>query len=176
MHRVIDIALTGHAHPFHVHDDGYAALRDYLDAAAARLGDDTDAQEVVDDLERSIGDRLAAIAGPEGRIISAADVTSVLAEVGRVEAPSTGIAPGSTGPRPTRRKLYRIRKGQDIAGVCNGLAVYSDVGVDWVRWIFFFGAIFSGGILVVVYVVMMFVLPVVDTPEEWRLAMSRAEP
>jgi phage shock protein PspC (stress-responsive transcriptional regulator) len=175
MHRVIDVALTGHDRPFHVHDDAYDALSRYLAAARSRLGADPDAADVVADLERSIGERLGALAGPDARVLSATDVMSVLDEVGAVEPPSPGISPAPARPRPARRKLYRIREGQDIAGVCNGLATYSDIDVGWVRTIFFLGALVTGGVLGIVYIVMMFVLPVIDSREAWLAAMAHED-
>lgn len=34
------------------------------------------------------------------------------------------------------KKLYRVRKGKIIAGVCGGLAKYFDVSPKVVRWLF----------------------------------------
>lgn len=47
------------------------------------------------------------------------------------------------------KKLYRVRKGKIIAGVCGGLAKYFDVSPKVVRWLFilmFFA--FSSGLMV----------------------------
>jgi phage shock protein PspC (stress-responsive transcriptional regulator) len=173
MHRVIDIDLNGHDRPFRIHEDAYEALKQYLDNAGARLGDDPDRAEVVDDLERSIGERLVARQSGVDRVLTAADVTAVLDQVGKVEPP--GI--GSKEPRrqPARRKLYRIKEGQDIAGVCTGLSAYSDISLDWVRTIFVLGALVTAGLLIVVYIVLAFVLPVIGTRDEWYAEMARAE-
>ncbi len=173
MHRVIDIDLTGHDRPFRIHDDAYETLKRYLDDAGARLGDDPDRAEVVDDLERSIGERLVARLGGVERTLTAADVNAVLDQVGRVEPP--GIGSKEPRPRPRHRKLYRVKEGQDIAGVCTGLSVYADVGLDWVRTIFILGALVTAGLLIVVYLVLVFLLPVIDTREEWYAEMVRLD-
>lgn len=171
MHRVIDIDLTGNHRPLRIHEDAYDSLKTYLDEAGARLGDDPDRAEVVDDLERSIGTRLVARLGDVNRTLNAADVKAVLDEVGAVEPPR--VAGYRDIPRPPRRKLYRIKEGQALAGVCTGLAAYSDISIDLVRWVFFFGILLSGGLLLVAYVIVMFFLPVVATRAEWYAEMNR---
>lgn len=183
MQRVITVGLTGHDRQFRLHEDAYDALRQYLVQAGARLGDDPDRAEVIGDLERSIGDRLATLAGPGDRVLEAGDIGAVLEEVGAVEvggsapaAAAQAAAPaGAAAARPPKRRLYRIRQGQSFAGVCNGLAAYSDIDVAWVRTIFFFATLVTAGGFLLVYLVMMFVLPVVGTREEWYAAMAQAD-
>jgi phage shock protein PspC (stress-responsive transcriptional regulator) len=179
MQRVITVGLTGHDRQFRLHEDAYDALRQYLDQAGARLGEDPDRAEVVGDLERSIGDRLAALAGPGDRVLEAGDIGAVLEEVGAVEVgagtPSAAAVPVGAVARPPKRRLYRIRQGQSFAGVCNGLAAYSDIDVAWVRTIFFFATLVTAGGFLLVYLVMMFILPVVGTREEWYAALAEAD-
>ena len=186
MHRVIDVDLTGQPRPFRLHDDAYDALGAYLDGARTRLGADTDVNEVVDDLERSIGERLTALTTPTDRVLTLADIDAVLDDIGAVETGSEAAAgagsagAGSTagaGPaagwpaadahRGRRRRLYRIHEGQQFAGVCEGLAAYSEIDVAWVRTIFVLGTIFTAGAFLLVYLVLAFVLPVVSTHAEW---------
>ena len=73
-----------------------------------------------------------------------------------------------------RRRLYRIRDGQWFAGVCNGVAAYSDLGVEWVRTIVVVLSVLSAGVFALIYLLMAFVLPVVATRQEWEAAMDRA--
>ena len=178
MHRVITIDLSGQTRPFRIHEDAYEDLRRYLDRARARLG--PDAEEVLDDLERSIAERLADIAGPDDRILRATDVAGVLEEVGAVDeatgARLTREDQVTHGFTPRRRKLYRIREGQDIAGVCTGLAAYSDLKLDVVRTVFVLLALATAGLFALVYLVLMFVLPVAATREEWLALMAAEEP
>jgi phage shock protein PspC (stress-responsive transcriptional regulator) len=177
MHRVIDVDLTGQPRPFRLHDDAYETLREYLDGAHSRLGPETDANEVIDDLERSIGERLTKLAGPNDRVLAAADITSVLDEIGAVEteteAPAGAAAvpapawPAGSGRRSRRRRLYRIHEGQEFAGVCTGLAAYSEIDLAWIRTIFVLATIGTAGGFLLVYLVLAFVLPVVATRAEW---------
>jgi phage shock protein C len=166
MHKVITIDLVGHADPYRLREDAYDALSRYLDHARSRLADDPDQAEVISDLERSIGAKLTDRLGSDDRIVTVEDVTVVLGEVGSVGAddrqPTAAVA-----DRPRRRRLYRIREGQRIAGVCTGLAAYSEIRIDWIRTIFLLLAVVSAGLFILVYFVIAFVLPVVPTRAAW---------
>jgi phage shock protein C len=171
MDKTIAVGLNGHDERYRLDEEAYDRLAGYLDRAGARLGDDPDRDEVLGDLERSIGDRLAA-AGSSDRLVTAAEIDAVLEAVGAVDpgrdsgtgqGPSTGRT--STGPTQEGRRLHRIREGQKIAGVCTGLAAYSELDVTLVRVLFVLGAIFTGGVLLLLYFAMAFILPVSATRE-----------
>ncbi len=165
MDKRIEVGLTGHPDRYALDEAAYDRLSRYLDRAGARLRDDPDRAEVVGDLERAIGDKLAALLGGERRPITLDDIDAVLDEVGVVE---TGREPaGDPGqddgpPRQRVRRLRRVREGQEFAGVCTGLAAYSEIRLDWVRTIVILGTLVTGGILGVIYLVLAFALPIVD--------------
>jgi phage shock protein PspC (stress-responsive transcriptional regulator) len=76
--------------------------------------------------------------------------------------------PGETagGPGPASpKRLYKIREGAMIGGVCNGLAAYFGIDVTIVRIAFaFLGFIWGSGVLL--YVLMMIILPRAETSAE----------
>lgn len=56
------------------------------------------------------------------------------------------------------KKLYRVREGKKIAGVCEGLAKYFDVSPAVVRLLFvLFVAAFSSGLIA--YIILMIFMP-----------------
>lgn len=165
MHKVINAGLDGQAKPFRLHEDAYDALGLYLDRARSRLVGDPDQAEVLGDLERSIGAKLADRLGAGDRILTAGDVASVLDEVGPVGADED--QPELVENPLRRRRLNRIRDGQQIAGVCSGVAAYSEIRVDWVRTAFVLLALATGGLFVLVYLAMAFLLPIVPTRTAW---------
>ena len=59
------------------------------------------------------------------------------------------------------KKLYRIKNGAMIQGVCNGIAAYFDVDVSLVRLAAVIMACFSG-IGIVAYIAAMLILPEVN--------------
>ena len=175
MHRVIDISLTGHREPFRVHDDAFELLRQYLERARARMAGDPDHAEVIGDLERSIGEKLAARQPDGTNVLDAADVTAVLEEIGAVEAGTTEPTPVTAPPTGGRRRLYRITEGQEWAGICTGLAAYAELDVNHVRWVFVGLGLVTVGLFLLVYVVAMFVLPVVPTREAFAAAQGAGD-
>ena len=162
MDKTINISLSGHARPFRLAEDAYDKLEQYLDRATARLQGDPDRAEVMGDLERSIGDKLVAQQGSDDRLVTAADIHGVLEEIGAVDTGHDPVA-DEDPMRPRARRLQRIREGQQIAGVCNGIAAYSDIRVDWVRTLFLAATVLTAGAFGMVYVALAFILPVVPT-------------
>jgi phage shock protein C len=57
------------------------------------------------------------------------------------------------------KRLYRSRTNRMVSGVCGGLGVFANVDPTIVRLLFAAGTIFSGGLLLLVYLVMIFVIP-----------------
>ena len=162
MDRTIVIDLSGHAGRYRLAEDAYDRLARYLDRAASRLQDDPDRAEVLGDLERSVGDKLAALLGSDDRLVTAADIDGVLEEIGAVDTGHDPVADeGSV--RTRARRLHRIREGKKIAGVCTGLAAYAELDVAWVRTLFVFATLLTAGIFALVYIALAFILPVSAT-------------
>ena len=170
MKTVIQISLSGHATPFQLDEDAYRSLHAYLERARTRLRRDPDREEILRDLEQSIGEKFARLPRAESRVINAGEVDAVLAQVGAVDTGNGEPAAGAAS-FGTPRRLCRIEEGKWFFGVCQGLAAYSGIGVDWVRAIFIIVSVFTGGIPVLIYLVLMFALPVVRTHDEYRASL-----
>jgi phage shock protein PspC (stress-responsive transcriptional regulator) len=166
MNKTIMISLSGHTEQYRLDEDAYDRLTRYLDRAAARLHDDPDRAEVLGDLERSVGDKLATLLESDDRLVIAADIDGILEEIGAVDTGSNDPVPDEVDARrPRARRLQRIREGQQVAGVCNGLAAYAELDVAWVRTGFVLGTLVTAGILGLVYIALVFILPVASTRE-----------
>jgi len=61
------------------------------------------------------------------------------------------------------KRLYRSRTNRMVSGVCAGLGEFANVDPTIVRLLFAAGTIFSGGLLLLVYLAMIFVVP--EAPE-----------
>jgi phage shock protein PspC (stress-responsive transcriptional regulator) len=181
MHKVIVINLNGNA--YQVDEVGYDTLRGYLDGAERQLNANPDLAEIMADLEQAIGEKCQRFLGPHKTVVSAAEVEQILAEMGPVDAASgegaghasggdTGTAQEQAGSQKTRadagpaKRLYQIRDGAMISGVCNGLAAYFNIDVTIIRIVFVILAVITKGVWVAVYFVMMFVVPHATTSEE----------
>jgi phage shock protein PspC (stress-responsive transcriptional regulator) len=184
MKAAISVELDGTRYA--LDERAFLALRAYLDRASARLGAHPDRVDVIAGLERSIAAKLARRPAARAGVIDEQDMLAALKEVGRVDGPSLedtdggdsaapggagrgdAKAPGDTAARApsSPRRLYRVLKGHKIAGVCTGLATFADVDVNLVRLIFILATLFSGGVWVVAYIVLAFIMPIARTELE----------
>jgi phage shock protein PspC (stress-responsive transcriptional regulator) len=181
MNKVIAINLGGTA--YQLEEDGYDALRAYLESAAARLQGNPDRDEILSDIERAIGEKFRALLGSYKTVIVAKEVAAVLTEMGPIEAdPNQAAGAGTSGAsaaagdqRPGQeqappgagmpRRLYRIREGAMFCGVCNGIAAYVNIDPTLVRVGFVLLTMLWGAGLLV-YVAMMIVVPEAHSPAE----------
>lgn len=169
MKTVIHVSLSGHPRTFQVEEEAYQALQAYLDRARARLSRDPDHDEVLRDLEQSIGEKLGKSLRGDDRVVSRKEVDVVLEEIGAVDTGNGDAAETTPFDRP--RRFCRIEEDKWLFGVCQGLSAYSDISVDWVRAIFVIGAVFTGGAVILIYLALAFVLPQVQSREEYRASL-----
>ncbi|MFN3465060.1 MAG: PspC domain-containing protein [Terricaulis sp.] len=176
MERVVTINLNGNS--YQLEEPAYDALRAYMSRAEAALGQNPDKAEIVRDLEQAIADKCAARLSPGKTVVSAAEMTRVLEEMGPVEGEAESGAEqqqqSSAGPqhepwRPARR-LYRIYSDGAWTGVSAGMAAYAGIDVAWVRVFWILSAIFTGGFTALIYLVLIFAVPVASTSEELAAA------
>jgi len=177
MNTVIIINLNGNA--FHLDERGFESLRAYLERAQAQLQDNPDKTEIMADLEQAIADKCAHFLQPHKNVLSAAEIADVLKQMGPVETdgaqPSQNSAAkeqprATTSHWDTPKRLYQIREGAMISGVCTGIAAYFNTDVTIVRIIFVALALLTGGIWILVYIAMMLVIPFANTDEEHAAA------
>jgi len=170
MNKVVTVNLNGNA--YSLEEPAYDALRAYLDGADSRLQGNPDRAEIMSDLEQAIADKCRRHLGPHKSVVGSAEMERILAEMGPVEADTGGGAAAreeDRGPKPrpdAPRRLYQIREGAMISGVCNGLAAYLNLDATIVRIAFVVLTLLTGGIWILAYIIMMFVVPYADTSEE----------
>ena len=92
------------------------------------------------------------------------------AGVGAASASASGAAGSQSAAGEIPRRLYQIREGSVFSGVCKGLAAYLNIDVSIVRILFIVMAVVTGGVWILVYIVMMFVIPFAETSEQHAAA------
>lgn len=175
MNKVITINLGGTA--FQLEDAGYDALRVYLENAKARLGGNPDRDEILSDIEMAVADKFRAQLNAHKNVVLASEVETVLEQMGPIEdesaKPESGVGTGASNPSsdagaPTGyavKRLYRIREGAQLSGVCNGIAAYLHVDPTFIR-LAFIALTLAWGSGIFVYLVMAMIIPEAKTPEE----------
>jgi phage shock protein PspC (stress-responsive transcriptional regulator) len=179
MRKVTTINLNNNA--YQIDEDGYEALRVYLDNAERALANNPDRAEILADLEQAIGDKCRLALKPHETVVSTMQITRILTEMGPVEGAeqtaTAGAEATSTGTHSTggaTRRMYRICDGAIWSGVCTGLAAYIGVDVALVRLAFILLTIASVGFGFLVYILMIFLVPKAVTPAE--IAAAHGQP
>jgi len=183
------VSLNGRA--YQLEDDAHAALAGYLEAASRALAGNPDQAEILADLEQAIADKLQRCLGPHKTVIARSEIEQVIQEMGPVDsgpgsgAAHDGVPPGAPSPgsggagaatgaaqagAAAPKRLYQISDGALLSGVCKGVAVYLDVDVTLVRALFVVAAVLTGGLAILVYILLMFIVPYANTPEEQAAA------
>lgn len=178
MKRTISINISGIL--FHVEEDGYELLKNYLATINRYFATYDDSQEITNDIESRIAEVFLSKLTPSQQVITLANVEAVIAAMGSVEdfaAEEVLEEPGfqrrsayeEAPPYSTAepKKLYRDIQRKILGGVAAGVAHYFKTDPLWVRVLLLlflfadafitFGALSS--ITLISYIVLWIVLP-----------------
>ena len=188
MKKNISINISGVV--FHVEEDGYEKLRDYLESIADYFAAYDDSQEILQDIEARIAEIfIRKQKNDNSEVVSLNDVEDLITTMGSIsdfasmeedferqekqanEQSSYNTAEDADYqevPRP--KKLLRDRKRKILGGVAAGIASYFKTDPIWVRLIivaiFFIDAFASlGTVTIIVYIVCWIVIPGSDELE-----------
>lgn len=187
MRRVTTINLNSHA--LQIEEDGYEALRAWLDQAARALARNPDRTRILAELEQAIAEKCQQQLGSHRNVVGAEQINRILEEMGpvadgsgaaapgmagaaeRTDAGAGGASPGSTATTTKApRRLYRLDEGRMVAGVCAGVAAWAGMDATWVRVAVVLLTVFSGGLGLIAYLALVLVMPVARTAEELSAA------
>lgn len=165
MNKVTTVNLGGNA--YQVDEAGFEALQAYLSSTREKLSTNPDKEEILVDLEQAIGFKFRALLNPHKTVVNAAEVDAVLTEMGTVDGEPLKNKDGTEKSKDEKvKKLYQLKDGAMISGVCMGIAAYLDLDVTIVRVVFVIISIASGGAGILAYFVLSLIIPVAQTPEE----------
>lgn len=172
MNKVVTINLNGKA--YQLEEGAYDALRAYLSQAAASLSDNPDKDEIMKDFEQAIADKCDQVVSPHKNVVTADEIKKIIDDMGPVH--STSSTSGEKTSEQTSdyarrahripRRLFRIKEGAVLAGLCNGLAVYLNVDVTIIRIIFILLAFLTHGAMIAIYLLMAIFIPYARTEAE----------
>lgn len=184
MKKTLSVNLGGTV--YHIDEDAYTELMDYLQDVKLHLGNDASSEEVLNDIEQRINELFGQWMQGRREVITTLDVDKVIGILGRPEQYENPEKEAYKEPdfqknkqeqnqnrsedrsdRP-HRHLYRDTDNALIGGVCSGLAVYLNVGIVLIRLILFF-LIWFGGTGLLFYFICWIIIP------EARTAAQRLE-
>ncbi len=167
MNKVTSVNLNGRA--YQLEEGAYEALTKYLHQARSKLASDPGKDEVMQDFEQAIAAKCDDLLTTHKNVVSTKEMTHIITAMGSVEPAesddgSNNQATESSAAQPKR--LYILREGEVIGGVCSGIAAYLNVDVTIVRLIFVILAFATSGFWILVYLLLLVILPEARTAEQ----------
>jgi len=150
---------------FTIEEDAYAILDTYLSSIRTHFKAASGGDDIISDIENRIAEQFSEMGT---KIITTKEVDSVIATMGKVEDfDPTKEHPGTTSADVrTNKKLYRDPSKQIIAGVCSGIAAYIGTDPLWIRIIFVLLTLFTQGIGIILYIILMIAIPKAATASQ----------
>lgn len=167
MKKAIQINLAGTV--FHIDEDAYEILRQYLNGMERQFSRSADGPEVIQDLENRMAELFTEQLKPQRKVISIEDVRVVLRtmgapeDIGEKKQHHQSYSSRSDGYR--YRRMYRDSQDKSIGGVCSGLAYYFNTDPLLIRILFVIALFVGFGFLA--YLVLWIALPLAQTPEQF---------
>lgn len=174
MNKVITINLNGRA--YQLEEQGYEALRRYLDEARAKLGENPDKDEIMADFEQAIADKCDTYLSANKTVVTATEIEEIIKKMGPVDGSSatkTDAADGAASS-PAPKRLYRIQEGAWLFGVLNGFAAYLNVDVGLVRALYALFTLLTHGAGILIYLVLAIVMRRAKSEDEFAAAHGAA--
>lgn len=152
MKKNISINISGII--FHIEEDGYKKLKDYLDSINKYFSSYDDSEEIIADIESRIAEIFLEKLDEEGKqVISNADIDLLISTMGKISdfeamEEEAGFTPAGEPKEPKtesrstnnsqqtsyeKRRLYRDLNNQIVGGVSSGLANYFNADPIWFR-------------------------------------------
>lgn len=176
---------------FHIEEDGYNKLKNYLDSVNKYFSSFEDSKEIIEDIEGRIAEIFLARLDEGKQIINQEDVNELISIMGTTkdfdaqielepeeepeDAKSEEIGEEENGEThaedPTTKKLFRDNKKKVIGGVASGLAHYFSIDPIWIRLLllaFLFNVFFWGlsGFVFITYIILWIAVPENDALED----------
>ncbi len=172
MKKNISINISGII--FHIEEDGYELLKNYLEEINRYFSNYEDSQEIIEDIEGRIAEIFLSKTSDEKQVITLHDVDALVATMGNVkdfQVLEDGEEQGGSDNNYERsssysksKTLHRDKNRKILGGVASGVALYFKIDPVWVRLILILLVLGSYGALVVAYLIAWAILPEDKSP------------
>lgn len=174
MKKNISINISGII--FHIEEDGYEHLKNYLESINQYFASFDDNHEIIADIEGRIAEIFLSKLNEGKQIITLEDIEALITTMGSVkdfqsieesEEPTDKEynSKQESSSYKAERKLYRDTNRKVLGGVCSGLSHYFGIDSLWVRLLFILLTP-AAGVLVIAYIIMWIVIPESDEIKE----------
>jgi phage shock protein PspC (stress-responsive transcriptional regulator) len=167
MKKALKINIAGII--FHIDEDAYEKLQNYLSALNYQFGNNDEAKEIVGDIESRIAELLQGKLGNTKQVVDLSDIEYVINILGKPDDYTTTSEStvketqnNTENKQRIRRRFYRDTDNSVFGGVCSGLAAYFNIDPVIVRVLFVL-LFFVGGATFLIYLILWIALPAART-------------
>ncbi len=162
MKLTVSINLGGYS--FNIDEDAYAELKRYLKNLEIHFAGEESSSEILSDIETRMSELFRTRLTGYKQVISIDDVKYAISILGTPEDLSDNEGPSSREKfsSPGYHRMYRDPDHRIIGGVCSGMGAYWRIDPLVLRIIFVILA-FTGGLGILVYLILYVVLPEAKT-------------
>lgn len=165
MQKVTSVNLNGNV--YQLEEDAYHALQAYLEQARKKLADNPDKAEIMQDFEQAIAEKCEQLINKHKNVVSDEDMKKIIDAMGPVQEDSDAKQDAADAQNTDApKRLYTLKEGAVLGGVCNGLAAYFNIDVTIMRLLFVVLAFVTSGFWILIYFIAMVVIPEAKTPEQ----------
>ncbi len=171
MNKTVNINLASTF--FHIDEIAYQILERYLRKLKEGFKDTAGGEEILQDIEARIAELFQDLKTNPDYVINTADVEKVIGIMGE---PETVLSEEdiNTSQEKIHRKLYRDPEDKYIGGIAAGLGHYFKIDATWIRLIWLFLGLFSGGVFTLIYILFWILVPLAKTTGD--LLRMKGEP
>jgi phage shock protein PspC (stress-responsive transcriptional regulator) len=175
MKKTFTINISGTV--FHIDDDAYDKLNNYISQINRHFGNDAEAREIVEDIESRISELFQERVKDGNEVINIDHVEEIIRIMGLPEAfddskEGEKVKTKISGTR--QRKLYRDPDDRVLGGVCSGLGAYFNFDPVIIRLIFVLLVFLGAGSSLIIYLILWIVVPKASNSAQ-RLEMRGEE-
>jgi phage shock protein PspC (stress-responsive transcriptional regulator) len=168
MKEVRQISLNGMV--FFVEEDGYLALKKYINGLEQYYKNKEDGKEIIEDIQIRLSELLLEKRTFQGQAMTLSNIEDVISILGypeNFETEETGQSKQQNAQSSQKhQKLYRDPENAILGGVCGGLSYYFRIDAVIFRLIFIGLGLFSLGFWIFIYVVLWLIVPSAKTTQQ----------
>ena len=179
MNKTVNINLAGIF--FHIDEDAYAKLTNYLNAIRNSFSDPDGQDEIIKDIEVRISELFSEKTYRASQVITLKELDEVISVMGQPEDykvdeeifnDSTPNEKQQTKRPSSHKQVFRDTDDKFIAGVSSGLGHYFGIDAIWIRLVWVALVFLGFGAPILIYILLMILIPEATTTSE-KLKMKR---
>lgn len=172
MNKTVNINLANTL--FHIDEQAYNKMRRYLESIKRSFANTPGSDEIMADIEARIAELFYEKLESERQVITEKEVDQVISIMGQPEDYMVDEDMFEDDPKSSHtysaprksKKLYRDTDNKYVAGVSSGLGHYFGIDPLWVRLLWIFLTIGSGGGFILIYGLLWILIPEATTTSQ----------